>query len=70
MNAENLMLFGDIEKIFFDMEVQNWEAQRKAVDNYNRSQYQDLCRQWEGIRAARVAVLNALIVRLGGQSNG
>jgi len=59
-----LLLFSDIAKAFYAMESDNHEARQKARANYDQREYDSLTRQYEVLRTARLAVLNALVERL------
>jgi len=65
-----LLLFSDIAKVFYDIESANYEAQQKARASYDNREYESLVRQYEALRIARMAVLNALVERLANGGEG
>lgn len=65
-----LLLFSDIAKVFNEMEGHNYEAQQKARASYDNREYESLVRQYEALRIARMAVLNALVERLADGGEG
>ena len=65
-----LLLVSDIAKVFYDIESANYEAQQKARSSYDNREYESLVRQYEALRIARMAVLNALVERLANGGEG